>query len=73
MYGLQVWGLNKEWKELSKVHSGSCNKLMGVSNCAVSGFARWRLAEYEGQGHSTDCKVLVSDYAFICRRSGTTI
>ena len=39
MQGIQVWGLNKVWKELGKVHGGSCNKLTGIPNCEVSGFA----------------------------------
>jgi hypothetical protein len=52
MYGIQVWGLNKAWKELGKIYSGSCNKLMGVANCAVSGFARWRLADRVGEARA---------------------
>jgi hypothetical protein len=50
MYGIQVWGLNKAWKELGKVHSGSCNKLMGVVKCAVSGFAKMEVGRQSTRG-----------------------
>jgi hypothetical protein len=39
MYGIEVWGLSGAWKDLDKVHSSLFKKVMGVPNCAATGFA----------------------------------
>jgi hypothetical protein len=65
MYGFEVWGLSEAWKEIDKTHSRFRKKLMGVPNCAASGFGEME--------HGRDCKILVLDCVFGYRRSGKTV
>ena len=44
MYGIEVWRLNEAWKELDKVHSRFCKKLIGVPNYEANGFAEMELS-----------------------------
>lgn len=39
MYGIDMWGLSEAWKDLGKVYSKLFKKIMGVRNCAATGFA----------------------------------
>jgi hypothetical protein len=39
MYAIEIWGLNGAWKEVDKVHSIFCTKIIGIPNCAANGFA----------------------------------
>jgi hypothetical protein len=43
MYGIEVWGLNGAWKEVDKVHSIFCKKIIGIPNCAANGFVEMEL------------------------------
>ena len=45
MYGIEVRGLNKAWKEVDKVHSRFSKKLMGIPNCAAHVFAEMALCK----------------------------
>jgi hypothetical protein len=49
MCGVEVWA----WKELGKVYRRVCKSLMGVPNCATSGFAEMELVrEISGEASS---------------------
>ena len=50
MYKTELWGLSEEWKELVKVHSRLCKNLMGIRNCAASGFAGMELGRESRRG-----------------------
>lgn len=50
MYGIEVWGLNEAWKDLDKFHSRFFKKLMGLPNCAASGFAETELSRESRRG-----------------------
>ena len=39
-----MWRLSEAWKKLDKVHSRLRKKLMGILNCAASGFAEMGLS-----------------------------
>jgi hypothetical protein len=43
MYGVEVWGLGEAWKCLDKAHCRLFQKVMGVPNCAATGFAETEL------------------------------
>jgi hypothetical protein len=43
MYGIEVWGLNGAWKEVDRVHSIFCKKIIGIPNCAANGFVEMEL------------------------------
>jgi len=65
-------------KELCKVYSTSIlyKYLMGILNCVTSGFAEMALVrdrDEERQVCRTICKVLVLDYVFGHRRTGSTV
>jgi len=65
-------------KELCKVYNMSilCKNLMGILNCAASGFAEMALVrdvDEERQVCRAMCKVLVLDYVFGHRRTGSTV
>lgn len=34
MYGIEIWGLNGAWKEVDKVHSRFCKKIIDKRNCS---------------------------------------
>jgi hypothetical protein len=65
VYGIEVWGLNGAWKEVDKVYSRFCSKIIGIPNCAVNGFT-----ETEPGRESRRCKclgqVLKYWYCVIC-------
>jgi len=60
-----VWGLSEAWEEIDKTCSRFCKKLMGITNCAASGFFEMELGR--------DYKILVSDCVFGYRRSSKTV
>jgi hypothetical protein len=43
MYGIEIWGLNGAWKEVDKMDSIFCIRIIGISNCAANGFAEMEL------------------------------
>jgi hypothetical protein len=59
MYGIEVWGLNEAWKELDKVHSRFCKKLIGVPNCAANGFVEMELSR---ESRREKCLVQILKY-----------
>ena len=44
IHGIEVGRLSEAWKKLDKVHSRLRKKLMGILNCAASGFAEMGLS-----------------------------
>lgn len=50
MYRIEVWRFSEAWKKLGKVHSRLCKKLMGILNCAASGFAEVEFGRESGRG-----------------------
>jgi hypothetical protein len=34
MYGIEIWGLNGAWKEVDKVYSRFCKKIIDKRNCS---------------------------------------
>ena len=50
MYAVEVWGLNKTWKEVEKTHSRFCKKLMGIPNCVANRFAEMELGRESSRG-----------------------
>ena len=55
MYGMEVWALNKSWKEVDKIHSRFCKTLIGIPNCVTKGFAEMELGrEIIGEASAYD-------------------
>jgi hypothetical protein len=43
MYGIEIGGLNGARKEVDKVHSIFCKKIIGIPNCTANGFVEIEL------------------------------
>jgi hypothetical protein len=50
MYCIEIWGLNGAWKEVHKVHSRFCKKIIGIPNCAANGFVEMELDRESRRG-----------------------
>jgi hypothetical protein len=50
MYGIEIWGLNGALKEVPKVHSRFCKKIIGIPNCAANGFTEMELGKESRKG-----------------------
>lgn len=50
MYGIEVWRLDKAWKELDKICSRFCKKVINMLNCAAGGFVEMELCT-ESRSH----------------------
>jgi hypothetical protein len=40
MYGVEMWGLEKEWKEIDKIHGRFCKNLLQVPKSTAKGVAK---------------------------------
>jgi hypothetical protein len=43
MYGVELWGLDKAWKEVDRIYGRFCKKTLGLPRCAASGMAEMEL------------------------------
>jgi hypothetical protein len=60
-----VWGLNEARKEVDKVYSTFCKKLMGIPNSAANGFAEMELGRNSRRGKCTG-QILKYWYRITC-------
>jgi hypothetical protein len=65
VYGIEVWGLSEARKEIDKARSRFCKKLMGVPNCAASGFAEMELSR-EGRRGKCIGQIVKYWYRIVC-------
>jgi hypothetical protein len=50
VYGMEVWGLIEAWKDVDRLYSRFCKKLMGILNCAANGFPEMELGRESRRG-----------------------
>jgi hypothetical protein len=46
MYGAEIWGLGKGWKETSIIHGRDCKEILGIPRCASNRVAVLELGRY---------------------------
>ena len=50
MFSIEIWELNGAWKEVDKVHSTFCKKIIGTPHCAANGFPEKELGRESRRG-----------------------
>jgi hypothetical protein len=50
MYGVEVWSLNGGWKEIVKIQSRFCNKMLGLPRFAENSVAELELGNNSRRG-----------------------
>jgi hypothetical protein len=65
MYGMGVWGFCETWKELDKVISRFCKKLMGIPSFAANAFTEIETAR-ESSGSKYVRQIVKFWYRITC-------
>jgi hypothetical protein len=50
MYGVELWGLDKAWKEVDRLHGRFCKKILGLPRCAANDVAEMELRRDSRRG-----------------------
>jgi hypothetical protein len=50
MYGVELWVLDRAWKEADRIHGRFCKKILGLPRCTDNGVAEMELGRDSRRG-----------------------